>query len=257
MAGLIKNLRFKRGEGIDGNALADFVEEQYLKKRREPKFSRKYSFAPSAIGYGNGNCPRYWYLAFNGADVVDETDPLSLAIMSNGSSGHNRIQELFRESGILVSEEVEVKLKDPPVRGFIDVMIRWEDEVIVGEIKTTRSEAFSHRQLTMRPAANHLFQILVYMKATGKKNGFVLYENKNTQEILVIPVTMSDENIAFLEKALDWMRRTHKAYEDDVIPTRPWTKRNKICKECPMYKLCWEEKPDGELVIEPLELPKK
>ena len=36
--------------------------------------------------------------------------------------------------------------------------------------------------------------------------GFFLYENKNTQEVLVIPVMMTDKNKQIIEELFLWLR---------------------------------------------------
>lgn len=251
---IVQNLKFRKATGLDPAALSEFMEEQYLKSNRT-KFTQKQTFSPSTIGYGHGTCARYWYMAFTGAEFVDKNDALGIANMSNGSSVHERLQKLFRESGILVDEEVEVKLSDPPVRGFIDIMIRWNGEVVPGEIKSARQEAFIYRQTTMKPSANHLIQLLIYLKATGKPEGFLYYENKNSQEFLVIPVQMNEKNEALLEDVFNWMREVYRNYESGGLPIRPFRKNNKICKACPLFEECWNGEP-GTVDISPMEVPK-
>jgi CRISPR/Cas system-associated exonuclease Cas4 (RecB family) len=254
---IVQGLKFRKPAAFDGAAFSALVEKAYLDSRRESKHTQKVSFSPSSIGYGNGTCPRYWYLAFEGGHFEETTDALGVANMMNGTDAHTRLQKLFEQSGVLVATEVEVKLADPPIRGFIDALIRWEGEIVVGEIKTTRQEAFLFRQTSMKPAPNHLFQILIYMKGTGKSQGFLFYENKNTQEFLVIPVEMNERNEKILEDALEWLRTVRKAWEEDkTLPERPFRKNNKICKNCPVYELCWNQTGPGEVNIPVMEVPR-
>lgn len=257
--GIVQNLKFrKEAEGqFSPAALSAFMEEQYLKANRT-KETQKYSFSPSSIGYGHGTCPRYWYLAFSGGTFVDKNDAQGIANMSNGTYAHERLQKLFRESGILVDEEIEVRLSDPPVRGFIDVMIRWEGEVLPGEIKTARSEVFTWRQTQMKPSGNHLLQLLIYLKATGKPRGFLYYENKNSQEFLILPIEMNEKNEKILEDALNWMREVYANWESDgdTLPKRPFQKRNKICQNCPLFDDCWNKNEDGTVLIPVMEVVK-
>jgi CRISPR/Cas system-associated exonuclease Cas4 (RecB family) len=255
---IIKGLKFKKqaATGFQADKMAAMLEDAYLQQRRETRSGKKYSFAPSTIGYGHGTCPRYWYLAFEGGTAVDNTDALGIANMANGSQAHDRIQDLFERTGTLVAKEVEVKLQDPPVRGFIDVMVRWDDEIVVGEIKTTRQEAWMVRHNSMMPSFNHLMQILIYMKGTGKKQGFLLYENKNTQEFLIIPIDMNEKNEKLLNDTLDWLRLVWKNWQDQTVPTQPFTKKNKICKNCPVFDWCWNGAPEGTVDIPNMEVPK-
>lgn len=253
---IVQNLTFRKPTALDATALSQFIESQYTKDQGGESFKTKTSFSPSSIGGYNGLCPRYWYLAFSGANFVDSFDAMGIANMENGKDRHERLQTLLKESGILVDEEVEIKMTNPPVRGFIDVLIRWEGEVVVGEIKTCRQEMFLFRQTQMKPSAQHLLQILIYLKATGKKQGFLLYENKNSQEFLVIPVEMNEKNEAILEEALEWMRMVYDNFENGELPKRPVGKKNKICKGCPLYNECWNVKPEGTMDIPLMEVPK-
>jgi CRISPR/Cas system-associated exonuclease Cas4 (RecB family) len=94
------------------------------------------------------------------------------------------------------------------------------------------------------------------MKATGKKRGFFFYENRNTQEFLIIPVNLTQKNKDILENALEWMRKVYKSWEEKEEPKRPFQKRNKICKNCPLYINCWEQRDNGTVDIEVMEVPK-
>jgi CRISPR/Cas system-associated exonuclease Cas4 (RecB family) len=247
-------------EGLDSREITKMLQEGYEAHMREPdKIVDKQSFAPSSIGYdGNGRCPRYWYMAFEGKYKGDDTsDLMGMATMVNGRFSGQRIAEVFEKAGTLVAAEVEAKLVDPPVRGYIDVLVRLESgEVAVGEIKTTRDGIFMHRKTTMKPLPYHLYQILIYMKATGKKNGFLMYENRDDLTFLIIPVAMDENNEKILEEALEWMRKVRKNWEaeGDTLPKRPFTKSSKQCKYCPLKRACWNEAPEGTVVIEPMEV---
>jgi CRISPR/Cas system-associated exonuclease Cas4 (RecB family) len=255
---IIQGLKFrKQPKDFDANKLSEILEAAYMQQRRPDKHTQKKTFSPSTIGYGHGTCPRYWYLAFTGGPYVDVVDALGIANMANGTQAHERIEALFDASGIRLGNEIEVKMSDPPVRGYADVEIMWEGKEVIGEIKTTRQEAFLVRQSTMKPSMNHLYQILIYMRARKRDIGFLLYENKNSQEFLIIPIEMSDRNSALLDKALDWMRETYKAYEEGTAPNRPLQKRSKICKGCPFYEWCWsDDSPEGTIDIPVMEVPK-
>ena len=86
-----------------------------------------------------------------------------------------------------------------------------------------------------------------------------MYENKNTQEVLIIPVsanTKTRKDVAYL---FEWMRDTRKAFDDGVLPERPWTRSNaKICKTCPVRGDCFDPEKfgDGVVSLPPLEVPK-
>ena len=58
----------KRNSEEDENlveGLATAINAGYLTKTK-PKFTKKNNFSASNLPYGSGECPRYWYLAFDG-----------------------------------------------------------------------------------------------------------------------------------------------------------------------------------------------
>lgn len=253
---IVQNLKFRKAKAsFDPAAFSAFLERQYLKSNRSGTRTKQ-TFAPSSIGGYNGVCPRYWYLAFSEHEFNDNNDALGIANMANGTAAHSRIEKLLEESGIPVDVEVEMKMADPPIRGYIDMMLEVDGEVVIGEFKTTRQEVFMIRQASMKPSAQHLIQLLIYLKATGKTSGFLLYENKNTQEFLVIPVQMNEKNEAIIEEVFEWLRMVYKNFEEGELPKRPFTKRNKTCKSCAIFEWCWEKQPEGTIDIPIMEVPK-
>lgn len=255
---IAKGVNFR--SDLDVNRLNKMVEDGYMANVRDVGIVKKETFAPSSIGYdGNGRCPRYWYMAFEGKYVFEETtDAMGMATMMNGRYAGERFGEVFEKSGSLVALEVEMRMEDPPIRGYIDALVRLDDEILVGEFKTTRQEMFVHRQNTMKPLPYHLYQLLIYMKATGKRRGFLFYENRNDLSFLIIPVEMNERNEKILEDALEWLRKVRKNWEaeGDTLPVRPFTRKSKQCKQCPVFKECWDNLGDGEVVIEPMAVAK-
>lgn len=267
------NLKFKKSSNpFDVEKLSRSIENAYLAQRRPAGELTKKTFAPSGIGYGHNRCARYWYQAFNGANFEDTVDAVGVANMSNGSFTHERVQKIFEETGLLVEQEREVKLESPPIRGFVDVIIKMDGEEVVGEIKSTNSRAFSFRQNSMSPSINHLYQILIYLKATGINKGFMYYENKDDQTFLIIPVTLNERNEKIINDAFEWLRRVRKNWEDGEgtnshIPQRAFTRKSVSCKGCPLYRTCWPVDSDGQpdeitevpmsdVVIEAMAVPK-
>lgn len=256
---IVAGLKYrKQPAGFDANKLAKMLEDAYMMRQRPNGFKQKKTFAPSSIGYGNATCARYWVLAFNGAEFVEKNDALGIANMAYGTDAHARIEQLFEDAGILADKEVEIKVQDPPIRGYMDVLVNWEGDTVPGEIKTTRPEMFAFRQSSMKPTPYNLFQILIYMHATNKKTGFLLYENKGDQSFLIIPVEMTKENRERLDNAFAWLRLVYAAYEAGDMPKQPVpTKKNKICKTCPLWDACWGEgAPEGNVEIPLMEVPK-
>lgn len=233
----LKQVLDKVPEGpIDTKALIEKIESGYTADRGT-EFKTKKSFSPSTLVYGNGACPRYWFLAFSGAEFTDDADAYAVANMSSGTMGHERIQKAIKASGILVEEEKKIITQDPPIFGFADAIIQWGEEQPVVEIKTMKEESFLYRKHA-KPPSYHLMQLIIYMKVLGKRLGILLYENKNSHELHAITVEPTEEYIAWADYAFDWMRKVRAQWESGEIPKKPVRSNAKMCKTCPVAAAC-------------------
>lgn len=256
------NSQFAINQGFGTEEFGALLEEAM---KRPDKESKKTSFAPSGLGY-SGSCARYWYYAFNGAEFKYDTDGPAMANMDAGSDAGRRLAKVLDKAGILVDSEIPVKHQDPPIGGFIDAMVQWKGEVIPVEIKTTKTESWQIRSSNNSVPGYQLIQLLVYMYVTNRQRGFFLTENKNTHEIFILPIRMTEENLALVERVLEWMREVKKNADEGKLPTRPFTKSSMQCKGCPVRGKCWEgvtrgkvngkDPNPGEVTIPVLELPK-
>ena len=237
---------------INEKALIEKIEEGYT-IGRGPKFTQKKTFSPSTLAYGHGECPRYWFLAFNGAEFADDVNAYSAANMQSGTHGHERIQKAMVDSGIAKELERKIISEDPPIFGYADVILDWYEKEIVGEIKTMRDESFAHRKSTGRPPVYHLIQILIYMKVLDHKEGVLIYENKNSHEMKVIPVTRTEEYDAFLNDLWEWLKDVRAAWDGQQLPIKQYRSNAKICKGCPVAATCDEA---GKGVLDIPRMPK-
>jgi CRISPR/Cas system-associated exonuclease Cas4 (RecB family) len=207
--------------------------------KRVAKHQQKKSFAPSTIAYSHGECPRYWYLAFDGTTFEDNADAYGGANMTAGTKSHERIQEAMGNvPGFLVDSEFKVIAQDPPIFGYGDVMLSWDGEDLLGEIKTMPMEGFEYRKKVGKPKAGHLIQLLIYMKILNKTKAVLIYENKNNHELLILPVEISDHYIKWVNGAFDWMKTVRKAWENKTLPEKNYRSNSKICKTCPVRATC-------------------
>jgi len=93
------------------------------------------------------------------------------------------------------------------------------------------------------------------MKLKDINEAFFLYENKNTQELLLIPVQMTEKNKETIEKLFLWLCEVYDNFKSGDIPMRPFTKTSYACKGCPIKKECWAGET-GTVQIEPYEVAK-
>jgi CRISPR/Cas system-associated exonuclease Cas4 (RecB family) len=248
------------------------INAGYLVKTKT-RFVKKNNFSASSLAYGAGECPRYWTLAFDGQITYDNSDAMGVANRTQGTLGHGRIQEAIEASGLLAQDmefdpiprkysqqthpamEFRVKTDDPPFDGYGDVMIDYKGERLVGEIKTIRNDEFEYRKINRRPKMAHLMQLLLYMKVWKMRKGVMIYENKNTHELLTLPVVVSEHYRAWAEEVFDWMKLVYKNWQEKQLPEIPYRSNSKICKVCPIQKAC-AEAGDGTIKIKPMRLLK-
>ena len=246
---------------IDTKSLIEAIEKGYL-VGRDKKFVQKKTFAPSTIAYGFGECARYWYLAFDGNEFDDLTTPFSAANMGNGTLSHGRIQDAILNSGIAKvftdektgkpTTEFKISNQDPPIFGYGDGILVINDEEVILEIKTCGEEAFQYYKRMNKAKKGHLIQILLYMKILKKKDGVLLYENKNSHELLAIPVSVNDHYRQWIDNTFNWLRTVRKAWEDRTLPNKNYRSNSKICKSCPVQRAC-ADAGAGVIKIVPLE----
>jgi CRISPR/Cas system-associated exonuclease Cas4 (RecB family) len=247
----LKQALNKQPEGaIDTKAFISKIEEGYTAANGY-NFKTKKTFSPSALVYGNGACARYWFLAFSGVEFLDDNDAYAIANMSSGTMGHERIQKAIEDAGIMVEKEKRIVAQDPPIFGFADAIVQWEEEQPVVEIKTMREESFAYRKHA-KPPSYHLMQLVIYMKVLGKRLGVLLYENKNSHELHAITVEPTPELVAWGEYAFDWMRTVRKQWESGDIPKKTYRSNSKVCSGCPVRDAC-AKADKGTVKIEPLE----
>ena len=248
------------------------INAGYLVKTKT-KFVKKNNFSASGLTYGAGECPRYWTLAFDGQITYDNSDATGVANRTQGTLGHGRIQEAIEASGLLAQDlemdplprkynkqthpamEFRVKTDDPPFDGYGDVMIDYKGERLVVEIKTIRNDEFEYRKINRRPKMGHLMQLLLYMKVWKMRKGVMIYENKNTHELLTLPVVVSEHYRAWAEEVFEWMKLVYKNWQEKQLPEIPYRSNSKICKVCPIQKAC-AEAGDGTIKIKPMRLLK-
>jgi CRISPR/Cas system-associated exonuclease Cas4 (RecB family) len=90
------------------------------------------------------------------------------------------------------------------------------------------------------------------MKILKKAKGVLIYENKNNHELLAIPVEVNEYYIKWVDQAFEWMRDVRKAWEAKTLPTKNYRSNSKICKTCPLSKVC-ADAGTGEIKLKSLE----
>lgn len=212
----------------------------HLEQKSKPFFKKKKGFSPSETN----NCARRMVYMFRGVEMIPTTDGRAYRIFDTGHDFHARMTRYFREMKILIGEEVKVSYADPPIPvAYIDAIIRWEDKKSIVELKSIGEDGFAYRKTFNKPKDDHVQQVRIYMRLTKIEDAYIIYENKNTQEILVFKVEQDEEEINKLFKK--WSK-TYKMYTDGDLPKRPVrSPESKKCTYCELKAMCWSDKDDG------------
>jgi len=75
--------------------LVNAIQQGYIADIK-PKFTKKYSFSPSGLAWGSGECARFWYLAVDGSVFYENGYPYVVGNINSGSLSRYRIQDAMR-----------------------------------------------------------------------------------------------------------------------------------------------------------------
>jgi CRISPR/Cas system-associated exonuclease Cas4 (RecB family) len=69
---------------------------------------------------------------------------------------------------------------------------------------------------------------------------------------LLIPVTINDYYVKWVNETFEWMRTVRKAWESKTLPKKNYRSNSKICKTCPLAKVC-ASAGEGDIKINSME----
>jgi CRISPR/Cas system-associated exonuclease Cas4 (RecB family) len=137
--------------------------------------------------------------------------------------------------GILVAEEIPVTHDEPPIEGTADGIIDWYGHKLI-ELKSISSEGFHYRQIYKKPKDDHYRQAQIYMRCLGLDSGYVIYENKNNQEILPLFIERDD---VFIDKLFKKYNKIYNDFKEGNMPTQPYKRTSAKCVGCDLVDKCW------------------
>lgn len=221
---------------LSPEALEDLLVEKidvHLQTRNTPEFRKMAYFRPSQTN----QCSRFWYYMFDGVEMTPRFSSTTYRIFDNGHAVHDRLYKYLWQCGLMVEEEVPVSWDDPPIQGTADGIINLEGLKLI-ELKSISAEGFAYRQMSKKPTDDHFRQAQIYMRCLDLESGFVIYENKNNQQILPIFIERDDD---FLDKLFKKYKKIHRSFTDGEIPERPYKMTSKNCSQCDLKSHCWAD----------------
>ncbi len=207
-------------------------------EKRNVEFEKKVDgFHPS---YTN-QCSRYWYYIFQGVNVIPSFSAQTYRIFDNGHAVHERIYSYFREMGILVAEEIPVTYENPPITGTADGIIDFHGKKLI-ELKSISTEGFEYRRIYNKPKDDHYRQAQIYLRCLDLESAFVIYENKNNQDILPILIHRDEK---FIDNLFKKYTDIYTRYKESRMPKRPYKQTSPKCTSCELYQYCWADENGG------------
>lgn len=181
-------------------AIDNFLLEEAKKVRDYGEF-----WSASSAGY----CMRKVIFDRLGVDPVKE-DARKQKVFTVGHIFHQWIQEITKNSGASIAQELEIINDKLKIKGHIDDLVKTEDGLILYDYKTQNSRAFSYKKSGMN--YYHRMQLGTYMMMLRNS----VYPKLTEARILKI----SKDDLRMTEEVLYWDDRL----EYDV--TEYWNKIN-------------------------------
>ncbi|KKK58346.1 hypothetical protein LCGC14_3045350, partial [marine sediment metagenome] len=227
------------------------------------------------------NPPRRWYRGSEAGDTCVRSMTLSVMghsvpvpaktkrIFRTGNAVEDANMQTMREAGIVIEskqkdKQHEIRYKDPPIVGHIDVMARKpteDNKRLCGEIKSINSFGFKalpsehddprvNMRNLMAKKPGYICQWNIYSGAPNLDlpEGFMLFEEKNVQSQLIYMLERDDD---LLVEILERMRKGTKYILADPMLVAPIPKdRNprgadEQCQRCSRKYLCMRLPDEG------------
>lgn len=199
-------------------------------------------------------CLRQQVLSLMYRQLQGEQLPVGLMkIFEEGNAIHEKWQRLFIRGGYSTANDLDVTQFNKKYRiSFTpDIICRipeFYDGKMIGELKSVNTHQF--RKMNRHPSAWK--QLQWYMYLSGIHKGFVLSEDKNTQETK-IEIYDYDVNIVsqFIDRAEEIKFRYKKAMKEHKMVKRPEDATSpdcKRCKQCALINACWKINGGGILI---------
>lgn len=167
-----------------------------------------------------------------------------MRIFEQGNAIHEKWQRLFIRAGYSKASDLDVtRFNDAYKISFTPDIIcsipEFYEGKMVGEIKSVNT--FQFQRMVKHPSAWK--QCQWYMYLTGIHKGFVLSEDKNTQDFKIEVYDYDPSIVApFIDRAEAIKYYYNKLMKQHKMVQRPDDAKSstcKRCKDCPMRLSCW------------------
>lgn len=220
--------------------------------RGQETAERKGLHASAIIKSDEGFCYRQQVLSLFYHQLQGEDLPVATRrIFAEGDAVHEKIQRLFIRGGYSDPLDLDVTYFVEEFDLFFspDIFCKIDGENYIGEIKSMNGNAYNNmiRDGVDHPSAPKQLQLYMclseFVKPEQVRKGFVLCENKNTQDFKVTLYNYDPDAVRPYMERLEKIRK----YKDALLKRgRIVSRKNtctaytcKIASSCPMRDVCW------------------
>lgn len=168
-----------------------------------------------------------------------------LRIFEEGNAVHEKFQRLFLRGDLSKVNELDCTCYDKRYNLYYspDIICRIDEfsqEPLVGEIKSMNS--YNYEANKKHPTA--FLQLQLYLHLAGLKHGFVLCENKNSQDVKIEYYNYNHEIVKPYIERLERVRKYTAIFEHEkrliVRPAGCSGPNCKKCENCIVKSTCWK-----------------
>lgn len=199
------------------------IDAFYLNRRGEKESSNLYVSDA-------GKCPRAIYFRAKGY-AKKAMDARVLRLLDHGGYTHLRIMGVLFSQGIVRASEVEVPPQEM-IGGRADAIVSLNNRLYVLEIKSVNKAAFNKLE---KPNPDHVKQLQLYLHYFKLKDGIIIYECKDTQNIKEFAVSYDQEGVSLILKDFEGLKRN---INEGIVPEIPGEIEKWRCDYCPYAEEC-------------------
>jgi hypothetical protein len=226
------------GEGTEQLLIVDALDKLLLNEK--PREDRVGMHGSGIIASDNEFCYRRQVLSFFYRGMEPNHPVKLLRIFLNGWYVHEKWQKLFKDAGMSLGSEVRGESNEFSLLFTPDDIVKIGNKKYVVEIKSVNTYQFQH--MKSHPSAKK--QLMLYMHMLCIPNGFVLCEDKNTQEVKVFVYRYNPEEARpFVERMLMVKKFIRRFIKTGKLPDRCCkNEKTKQASNCAMCNACFNIK---------------
>jgi len=203
--------------------LKEHIDNFYLSHQTEK--DRNYFYISEA-----GKCARAIYYSWKKLPRKAK-DARVLRLMDHGDYTHMRIMSVLFSLGLVKATEITIPAQEI-IHGRADAIVNIEGQPVVVEIKSINSYGF---KCLDNPKKEHICQLQLYLHYFKIKEGILIYENKDNQDLREFKLEY-DEKLA--KQLIEDFHILKHLIDNNILPPVPPEIQEWECQYCDYAEEC-------------------